>query len=169
MFYWFWSWKALSSLICTRLSEQSDLCVSEFTTTHHVLTFTEGKKCFFCVATNVESFFSSRLKTFVHTPLFCLIFTKVLESYAFRITGESEILRAVMSQSRSSHFHMSCHLTEVWLQGKSRSQPLCMQTFVCALQLLSFAPEVSCVAAPHTNNTNSESSVFFFHFAIIRI
>lgn len=100
--------------------------------------------------------------TFVHAQLFCLIFTKVVEAFAFKTVGESEVLRALMSPSWSSHFHMSCHLTEVWVQGKMSSQPLSMQTFACALQLLSFAPEVSSVATPCINNTNSESSVFSF-------
>lgn len=68
MFYWFWSWKALSSLICTRLSVQSDLCVSEFTTTHHVLTFTEGKKCFFlCGNKRRELFFKPSEDICAHT------------------------------------------------------------------------------------------------------
>lgn len=56
--------------------------------------------------------------TFVCTPLFCLIFTKLVEVFAFKMEGESEVLRALMSQSWKSYFHMSCHLTEVWVQEK---------------------------------------------------
>lgn len=57
---------------------------------------------------------------------------------------------------------MSCHLTEVSVQGKTSSQPLSMQTFASALQLLSFAPKVSSVATPRINNTNFENSIFSF-------
>jgi len=74
---------------------------SEFTATHKKLTFTEEKRCF-SVAT--ECFFPKlsdgyHAHMFVCTPLFWLIFTKLVEVFAFKLVDESEVLRALMSQS----------------------------------------------------------------------
>lgn len=55
---------------------------------------------------------------------------------------------------------MSCHLTEVSVQGKTISQPLSMQTLACALQLLSFAPKVISVATPRISNIQTLRFLF---------
>lgn len=170
---WFRSHMLLSSHPQRAEQAHTGLWVSEFTTTHSKQTFTEGKKrCFFCCNKHRGLFSQAERKlvhTFVLSPLFCLIFTELVEVFAFKTASESEVLRALMTQSWRSHFHMSCHLSEVWAQGKVISQPLSIQTFACALQLLSVAPEVSSVATPCINNKKSESSVFLFRLAIVKI
>lgn len=119
-----------------------------------------------------STLFPSCLETcpYICAQTVILIFTKLVEVFVFKMAGESEVLRALMSQSWRSHFHMSCHLTEVWVQGKISSQPLSMQTFACALQLLSFALKVSSVATPRINNTKSDWEFhFYFHLAVVKI
>lgn len=131
-------------------------------------TFTEVKKWVFCGNTHSSILSQAVWKpahTFVCKPLFCLIFTKLVEVFAFKVEGESEVLRALMRQSWRSYFHMSCHLTEVSVQEKQSLNHLVFRH----LHVPSSSRFCSKKSAPWLLHTSTIQIHFFFHLAVVKI